>query len=399
VGFTTTTGSFQPVHPGIASMYSPFVLKMNATGTAPIYSTFVGGTKFDALNGLALDADGNAVIVGQAISTDFPLVAPLQSSFANPGNGHGFVAKLNATGTGLLYSTFLGGTTNDEAIAVALDQAGAAYVAGTTSSSDFPLAQPFQSTAYPPNYVSFVAKLSPAGDRLLYSTYLGGTCGGPNFPFCSTWAGDAPRAIAVDAAGRATVVGDVVSPYFPLVDSLQPAIPAKGGGIFVTQFTASGSNVLYSTLIGAGTGGSSPRAVSIDPSGNTWVAGATNRIDFPVAGQSLQSAPGGGMDAFLFKLAVSSVTLSVSSSSNPVIAGTAVTLRADVAGGLAAAGNVSFLDGATLLGSASVSNGAATLVASLPTGIRKVTAIYRDGAREGESDLLYQIVNPRGSCP
>jgi len=104
------------------------------------------------------------------------------------------------------------------------------------------------------------------------------------------------------------------------------------------------------------------------------------------------------MDAFLFKLAVSSVTLSVSSSSNPVIAGTAVTLRADVAGGLAA-GNVSFLDGATLLGSASVSNGAATLVASLPTGIRKVTAIYRDGAREGESDLLYQIVNPRGSCP
>jgi len=403
-GFATTAGAFQSLHPGLTTMYSPFVLKMNANGTAPLYSTYLGGSTFDVLNGVAIDATGNAVVTGQALSPDFPLASPIQSSFAAPGqNGHVFVTKLDATGSTLLYSTFLGGSGNEEAVGVALDSTGAAYVAGTTSSTDFPLVQPFQATWYQPNHVSFVAKLSPAGDRLVYSTYLGGTCGGVNYPYCSIWQGDEIKAIAVDGAGHATVVGNVRSPYFPLVDSLEPAIPAKGGGIFVTRFTASGRSALYSTLIGSGAvasgaTGSIAWAAAIDNSGNTWIGGATPRSGFPLAGQSWQSTPAGGVDAVLVKLAAPDVTLTMSSSDNPVIAGMAVTLRAQIAGGQQS-GTVSFVDGITPLGSAPVSNGAATLVANLSTGIRKVHAIYRDGTREGEAEPFHQVVNPRNACP
>jgi hypothetical protein len=397
-GFATTAGAFQTLQPGLTSMYSPFVLKMNTNGTAPVYSTYVGGSTFDVLNGLALDATGNAVVAGQALSADFPLASPLQSSFAAPGqNGHVFVAKLDATGSRLLYSTFLGGSGNEEAVGVALDGTGGAYVAGITSSTDFPLVQPFQTTWYQANQVSFVAKLSPAGDRLVYSTYLGGTCGGISFPYCSNWQGDEIKAIAVDNAGHATVVGNVRSPYFPLVDSLESAIPAKGAGIFVTRFTAGGS-VLYSTLIGSGAVGSSAWSATVDNSGNTWIGGATSRTDFPLAGASWQAMAAGGVDAVLVKLAAPDVTLTTSSSANPAVAGTSVTLRAQIAGAQMG-GTVSFADGKTPLGSAPVSNGEATLVANLSTGIRKVLAIYRDGAREGEADLFYQVVNPRNACP
>jgi hypothetical protein len=402
-GFATTAGTFQTLQPGLTSMYSPFVLKMNTNGTAPVYSTYVGGSTFDILNGVAIDAMGNAVVTGQALSPDFPLASALQSSFAAPGqNGHVFVAKLDPTGSSLLYSTFLGGSGSEEAVGVALDGTGAAYIAGTTSSTDFPLVQPFQATSYQPNYVSFVAKLSPAGDRLVYSTYLGGTCGGVNYPYCSIWQGDEIKAIAVDTAGHSTVVGNVRSPYFPLADSLEPAIPAKGGGIFVTRFTASGS-ALYSTLIGggavaSGAAGSTAWTVAIDKSGNTWIGGATPRTDFPLAGQSWQSTLAGGVDAVLVKLAAPNATLTMSSSDNPAIAGTPVTLRAQVTGAQSG-GTVSFASGTTPLGSATVTDGVATLVANLSTGIRKVQAIYRDGAREGEADPLYQVVNPRSACP
>jgi hypothetical protein len=398
-GFATTAGAFQSLHPGLTSMYSPFVLKMNANGTAPLYSTYLGGSTFDVLNGIAIDPTGNAVVTGQALSPDFPLASPLQSSFAAPGrNGHVFVTKLDATGSSLLYSTFLGGSGSEEAVGVALDDTGAAYVAGTTSSNDFPLVQPFQATSSQPNYVSFVAKLSPAGDRLVYSTYLGGTCGGVNYQYCSSWQGDEIKALAVDTAGHATVVGTVRSPYFPLVDSLEPAIPAKGGGIFVTRLAASGSSALYSTLIGSGALGSSAWTAAIDKSGNTWIGGATPRTDFPLAGPSWQSTAAGGVDAVLVKFAAPSVTLTMSSSDNPVVAGTAVTLRAQIAGGQQG-GTVSFAEGATPLGSATVSNGVATLVANLSTGIRKVHAIYRDDTREGEAGPFNQVVNPRNACP
>lgn len=399
LGFATTAGAFQTALPGAAGMYAPFVLKLNATGTAAVYSTFIGGTDFDGLNDMVLDGSGNAVIVGGALSADFPLAFPLQSTFAKPhANVHAFIAKLNATGTGLIYSTFLGGSADDEAVAVALDSAGAAYVAGWTSSPDFPLVAPYQPTASLPYEVQFVSKLSPAGNRLVYSTFFGGTCGGIDHPYCATYHGDQAKAIAVDAGGRAVVVGTAGSPYLPLVDSLEGPIPARGSGIFAARFSANGSSVLYSTVIGGGLTGSTGQSVAIDAAGNTWITGVTNRNDFPLAGASAQAAPGGVSDAVLLKFAVASVGVSLTSAANPVVAGTAVALNAQVSGA-PAGGTVTFMDGNAFLGNATVTNGNATLLAGLPVGIRRLSAIYRDGSGEAESGALLQVVNPRNTCP
>src|SRR5439155_566034 len=193
-------GAFQPTFAGGADA---FVTNLNATGSALVYSTYLGGSSNDQGNAIAVDASGSAYVTGETLSTNFPTtLGAIQPTFA--GVIDAFVTKLNPAGGALVYSTYLGGSDDDEGLGIALDASGSAYVTGFTGSTNFPTtAGAFQPTlAGGPD--AFVTKLNPAGSApLLYSTYLGGS------------AEDEAFGIAVDAAGSAYLTGQTDSTNFP----------------------------------------------------------------------------------------------------------------------------------------------------------------------------------------
>ena len=190
-----------------------FVTRLNASGSAFVYSTYLGGSGRDGAGGLAVDAAGNVYVAGATTSTDFPLVHPYQRVYAGGGqDGDVFVAKLNATGAALLYSTYLGGSGDDFTSAIGVDGAGNAYVTGLTLSTNFPLAAPIQSTLAG-GYDVFVTQFQATGATLGYSTYLGGS------------GDDDVRGLAVDAAGTVYLVGGTRSTNFPVTaDAFQTTL-------------------------------------------------------------------------------------------------------------------------------------------------------------------------------
>jgi hypothetical protein len=200
-----------------------FVSKLNAAGSALLYSTYLGGTGTDQAAGIVVDGSGNAYVTGSTTSTNFPTQSALHG--ANAGAGDVFVSKLNAAGSALLYSTYLGGSGDDQGTRIAVDGSGNAYVTGYTSSTDFPTQGPPQATNAGGTYDVFVSKLNAAGSALLYSTYLGGT------------GGEAGNGIAVDGSGNAYVTGYTSSTNFPTQGPLQAAHAGGGGDVFVSKLT------------------------------------------------------------------------------------------------------------------------------------------------------------------
>lgn len=206
-----TMNPFQPANAGGSS--DAFVAKLNPTGSALVYSTYLGGSGDDHGSGIAVDSTGNAYLEGATASTNFPTVNPLQ-----PANGGGYdilVAKLNPTGSALVYSTYLGGNADDYGYGIALDSSGNAYVTGETQSIHFPTVNALQ-PLYGGETDAFVAKLDPSGSALVYSTYLGGEDE------------DYGTGIAVDDSGNAYVMGGTESPDFPTMNPLQPAYGGNG---------------------------------------------------------------------------------------------------------------------------------------------------------------------------
>ena len=194
--------------------FDAFVSKLNATGTALAYSTYLGGSNDEFANGVAVDSAGNAYVTGSTSSNNFPTASPIQAA-QNGIFSDAFVTKLNASGSGLLYSTYLGGSRSDEGRAIAVDATGNACVTGLTRSSDFPLVNAIQNLAGGFASDAFVARLNGAGTSLIYSTYLGGQ------------GDDVGAAIASDAAGNAYVAGWTTSTNFPTVNALQPAFQGQ----------------------------------------------------------------------------------------------------------------------------------------------------------------------------
>jgi hypothetical protein len=278
-----------------------FVTKVMADGSALGYSTYVGGTAGDFGLGIAVDSSGNAYVTGQTTSTDFP-VWPKPGAFQTvcgdfTGScGDGFVFKLKADGTQLLYSTYLGGNGSDEGEAIAIDPFGNAYVTGQTSSSNFPTMHPL-STALQGGVDAFVTQVNPAGTGLVYSTYLGGT--GADFGF----------GIAVDSSRNAYVTGETRSTDFPTtVGALQTACGVDSsnrceGDAFVTKlnFTGSTLSLVYSTYLG-GSAEDFGDGIVVDASNNAYVTGGTNSPNFPVVNAFQSSFQGGVDDAFVAKL-------------------------------------------------------------------------------------------------
>lgn len=262
-----------------------FVSKLDATGSTLIYSTYLGGDDVDEALSIAADASGSATVVGETASTDFPTVRPLQPAFGG-GNSDGFIVKLAPAGS-VIYSTYIGGNGDESVNGIALDNSGYAFITGPTSSSNFPVTGALQPVLRGFQN-AFIGKLKPDGSAFLYSTYLGGT------------SYDEAVDIAVDSAGSACVTGITQSPDFPLANALQPVF---GGGIsdaFVTKLSPTGSTLVFSTFLG-GSGNEDGFATATDIFGNVYVTGWTDSADFPVM-NAVQPVYGGGLsDVFVTK--------------------------------------------------------------------------------------------------
>jgi hypothetical protein len=371
--FPTTSGAFQRTFGGSgfyagAIFGDGFVTKLNPTGSGLVYSTYLGGNGFDEAQGIAIDPSGNAYIVGGTRSTNFPTSAALQSTLT--GYVSAFITKLNASGSGLLYSTYfngnssyatgiaadasgnayvagtaecsgslpitagayqttcggggddifvakldptggllystyLGGSSNDEQGTIAVDSSGNAYVTGRTASTDFPVTAGAFQTGYGGSTDTFVSKLNASGNALVYSTYIGGS------------GGDFGLAIALDASGEAYVAGQTGSTNFPTANPVQPVSGGPSDG-FLTKLNAAGSAMLYSTYLGGGGNNDGALGVAVDASGNAYVAGLTNSMNFPMTAGTLQASFGGGQsDGFVAKIATETIPPAITVSASP----------------------------------------------------------------------------------
>ena len=288
-----------------------FITKINAAGSALVYSSLFGGNGYDQANAVAVDSSGNVYVTGYTFSSDFPIVNPIPGACqgycgGGPyGNGYGdaFVTKINPAGSSLIYSSLLGGSSGDEATAVAVDSSGNVYVTGVTQSSDFPNPNQIQGacqgicgTSGDPWGWAFVTKFNAAGSALVYSSYIGGS------------SGDAALGIAVDGFGNAYVTGLTQSSDFPVVDQIPGACQGScgtGNGAddgFVTKINAAGSALVYSSYVG-GSGSDVGRGIAVDSSGNVYVTGDTFSSDFPTVNQipgACQGSCGTGNDDNVF---------------------------------------------------------------------------------------------------
>ncbi|MFO0853128.1 MAG: SBBP repeat-containing protein [Planctomycetia bacterium] len=271
-----------------------FVTKIGTSGTSLSYSTYLGGSSYDAGSGIAVDSAGNAYVTGDTGSSDFPTANAMYGT--NTGNMDAFVTKIDASGTSLSYSTYLGGSLQDYGRAIAVDSAGNAYVTGYTLSLDFPTKNAMYGT-YTSSYDVFVTKIGTSGTSLSYSTYLGGS------------SGEYGWGIAVDSAGNAYVAGYTDSSDFPTANAMYGTNTGKVDA-FVAKIGASGTSLSYSTYLG-GSGDDYGYNMAVDSAGNAYVTGYTGSSDFPTA-NAMYGTNTGNVDAFVTKIGASGTSLSYS---------------------------------------------------------------------------------------
>lgn len=404
--FPVTTGAFQTICSGCA-YGNAFVTDISPTGTALVYSTYLGGSFSNGGSSIALDSAGAAYVTGYTHSTDFPVTSGAFQTICNGGGGcdeygDAFITKLNPTGSGLVYSTYLGGLEQDYGVGVAVDDDGNAYVTGSAGPG-FPTTPGAFKTCCG---FTFAAKINPTGTTLVYSSYLDNNGTG----------------IAVDSAGNAYVAGWTLksrpSPkrdytFVTKINSTGSALVystdlgnsggSRGSGIavdsmgnayvtgwtrkglktyadaFMTKMNPAGSALVYSADLG-GSGNSGGSGVAVDSAGNAYVTGLTDSTDFPTK-NPLQPANGGGSDAFVTKInPLAATTTTLSSSLNPSTYGQELTFTAVVTSGLGAPPDgepVSFMKGTKVLGTGTLSGGLASFTTStLPAGTDYIKAVY-----------------------
>ncbi len=278
-----------PIRLALGGSRDAFAVKLNAIGNLLVYSTYLGGSGYDAGTAIAVDAGGHAYVAGDTQSTDFPRLNPVQSVFG--GKTDAFVTKLTSAGA-ISFSTYLGGINDEHAGGVAVDASGNIYLAGGTFSVNFPVAGPLQA-ANGGSQDAFVTKISTSPPSLVYSTYLGGSGGQVGSP-------EQANAIAVDAAGSVYIAGVTNSGNFPVTAG---AFQTAFNGVqdaFVTKLNAAGSAKLYSTYLGSFSFDWAS-GIAVDSGGNAYVAGYTSSAGFPVVG-GVQGGFNGFYDAFVSKL-------------------------------------------------------------------------------------------------
>ena len=285
-GFT-----YSPDFPATAGAYrSPslgqpdaFAIKVNASGSALVYSALIGGAGSDFATSIAIDTSGSAYIAGYTSSVAFPVTSGgFQRSFGG-GLQDAFVAKLNPSGSGLIYCTYLGGSGNDVANGIAVDAAGEAYIVGYTDSANFPTRSPIYAN-YGGQGDAFVAKLTPAGDSLVFSTYLGGSLV------------DIATAVALDSSGNVYVTGATLSANFPVTGGAFQTLNQGSYDAFVSKIGSQGTSLLYSTYLG-GEGSDQSSSIAVDANGTAYIAGFTYSFHCPLQ-SPIQSSTHGGQEAF-----------------------------------------------------------------------------------------------------
>jgi hypothetical protein len=358
--FPTTSGVVQPADHSSTVKGKPsattdvFVTKLNATGTGLVYSTYLGGSDMDVGDGIAVDSAGNAYVTGKTYSMDFPTKNAFQPTKANlakhpTSNLDAFVFKLNATGSALLYSSYLGGTGNENSGVsngapvggIAVDDSGNAYLTGETGSSDFPTTSNAYQRTYGAMFVTKVNTNLSGAASLVYSTYFGsnypyhggialdgsdnvyitgdGSFASPFFVaklnlnlsgaaslVYSTYVGDGQSyGIAVDSSGNAYVAGWTSSPSFPITANAFQTTPGSASEVaFVTVLNATGSGLIYSTYLGgvAYSGdGTEGHAIAVDGAGHVYITGYTTAPDFPTL-YPFQASLAGYSNAFVAEL-------------------------------------------------------------------------------------------------
>lgn len=255
------------------------------------FSTFLGGTGFDAGTAVAVDSVGDVYVAGRT-DAGFPGLNPVSPEPPHTVNGDAFVVKLKGDGSGFVYAVYLGGSSGAQASGIAVDSAGNACIMGDTWSGDFPLVNPIQPNHKYGGPDAFVAKLNPSGNAILYSTFLGGS------------GSDGGRRITVDASDNAYVTGITTSDDFPTTAGAFQTNLSGGWDAFATKINSEGSAIVYSTYLG-GSGDefsyNSP-TIAVDSSGNAYVVGTTGSTNFPTTAGAFQTQYGGGSsDAFVTK--------------------------------------------------------------------------------------------------
>jgi hypothetical protein len=334
------------LQPALRSATDAFIIKFDPSMRTVVYATYLGGQGSDSANSIAVDSSGNVYVTGYTSSTDFPTRNALQSGLR--GRRNAFVAKLDASGTNLVYSTYLGGSARDEANGIQVDGSGCAYIAGFTTSADFPTASAYQ-TRLQGASDAFIAKLAADGRSLVYSTYFGGAnddqalaiavrngeayiagfTTSSNFPVTSgaaqmtnpggqlgvvvkltasgtlsyatyvggaaNWGTQSLSAIAVDGAGQAIVTGTSASPSYPVIAAYQNALKGFSNAV-ITKINAAGTAFVASTYFG-GSNQDSATGVAVDAAGNVCITGNTIATNFPVV-NAVRSTPAGLYDIF-----------------------------------------------------------------------------------------------------
>jgi hypothetical protein len=448
-----TTSSDFPVVGALQSTYGggpggdAFLTKLDPTGSSLVYSTYLGGSGSDGGNGIAIDTAGRAFLAGVTNSLDFPLAAPLQVQYGG-GFLDVFVARITAAGNALEYSTYLGGSESDEAPTIALGQAGEIYVGGITMSSDYPVVSAIQPQFHGGVFDGFITKLTSDGSAVIYSTYLGtsefdyvggltvdvdgtllvtGNTGfgfpttagayqqafggyghdaflsrlsadGQQFVFSTYFGGnrdDGGIRVATDPAGHIWIVGNTDSPNLPLASPVQAAY---GGGIgvqdaFVAEFSANGSQLLFSTYLG-GSDIDSGLGLGVDGLGNVQVAGQTASTDFPTV-QAIQTTYAAPRDAFVARIVMNHAPTAVADPDQSVVgdASCRAIVRLDGTQSSDPDGDPLAYTWTGSFGTVAGSNPEVTLA----TGTQAITLIVGDGDGGTSSDTVQ--VSVRNSVP
>ena len=293
--YPTTSGAFDTTHNGFGDV---FVTKLNSTGSSLVYSTFIGGLERDTGFGIVVDTSGNAFITGNTEdgTTDYPNTTGAYDATHN-GELDVFVTKLNSAGSSLMYSTFIGGSSNDYGRGIAIDINGNAYVTGYTEDGEieYPTTSGAFDTTHNGRYDVFVTKLNSAGSSLVYSTFIGGTNSDYGYD------------IAVDTSGNAYITGstygssNITTNYPTTLGAYDTTI--NGDDLFVTKLNSSGSSLVYSTFIG-GSRDDDGLGIAIDTSGNAYITGSTyeGTTKYPTTTGAYDTTHNGKSDVFVSKL-------------------------------------------------------------------------------------------------
>ncbi|AXC16050.1 Cell surface protein (plasmid) [Acidisarcina polymorpha] len=320
--YPTPPGAYQASSTATVDTGYAFVTKINPEGTAFDYSTYLGGPSIPDIlpppetTGLAIAVNdaGEAYVAGRTGFVSFPTTPgafqSVNKTTATSGGSNGFIAKLNAAGSGLIYSTYLGGASSagpyygDEITSIALDHEGEAYVAGQASSLDFPTtAGAYQrDTSGPQFYAGFISKMNPTGTALVYSTYLGGT----TIQDVAPQQGTTIAGLAIDESKHVFITGATSSNNFPVTpDAFQRTTNVLPGSwdannAFFAELNATGSSLLYSTYLGGHPppqdvpSGDAAAGIALDGSGHAFIVGLASSVDFPVTSKAHQQENNAG---------------------------------------------------------------------------------------------------------